>query len=142
MKTKKVKIFYFIYLAGIFLAIFSCKKDDSEDTPFRTGQWSGIGISFMVDGTPLKISDLEFAFSGHAEGIHCSFDYESTSSFANVTQLSGNSFTAEINIFTISGNFSNDTTAEIEIAWTTYDSNCDANYSGNRLYTAYYHSTE
>jgi hypothetical protein len=142
MKTKKIKIIDLIYLLGIFMAIISCKKDDSEGTPVRTGQWSGTGISFIVEGTPLKISDLEFAYSGHATGSLCSFDYESAGSFANVTEISGNAFTAEINIFNISGSFTCDTTAEIEITWTTYDSNCNANYSGNRIYIAHFQSTK
>ena len=140
MKTKKTKITRLIYLVGIVLAIIACNKDDSEGTPVKTGQWSGTDISFTVDGTPLKISDLEFAYSGHAAGSLCSFDYESTGSFAHVTEISGNAFTTDINIFNINGNFSNDTTAEIEITWTTYDSNCDANYSGNRIYIAHYQS--
>lgn len=142
MKTKNFNIIHLIYLVGIVLAIISCKKDDSEGRPVKTGQWSGIGISFTVDGTPLKIINLEFSYSGNAVGSHCSFDYESTGSFAHVTEISGNAFAADINIFKINGSFSSDTTAEIEITWTTYDSNCDANYSGNRVYMAHYQSTK
>ena len=138
MKTKTIKIIPLLYLLGIFITIISCKKDDSEDTPVKTGQWSGAGISFIVEGTPLKISDLEFAYNGHASGNLCSFDYESSGSFSQVTNISGNTFTAEINIFNISGSFTCDTIAEIEITWTTYDSNCNANYSGNRTYMAHF----
>lgn len=141
MKTK-IKIIHLIYFAGIALAIIACEKDNPEGTLVKTGHWSGTGISFTVNGTPLKISDLEFAYSGHAAGNLCSFDYESTGSFAHVTELSGKAFTADVNIFNISGNFPNDSTAEIEISWTTYDSNCEANYSGNRKYMALYQSTK
>jgi hypothetical protein len=138
----KMKIIHLIHLAGLILAIIACKKDDPEGTPVKTGQWSGTGISFTVNGTPLKLSDLEFSYSGHAAGNLCSFDYESTGSFAHVTELSGNAFTADVNIFNISGNFPNDSTAEIVITWTNYDANCDANYSGNRIYIAHYQSAK
>jgi hypothetical protein len=142
MKTQLRQIKNLIFVIGVLLVLISCKKDDSEATPVKTGQWSGTGISFAVSGTPLNIANLEFAYSGNAVGSHCSFDYESTASFAHVTELSGSTFAADINIFNISGNFSSDTTAEIEITWTTYDSNCDANYSGNRVYIAHYQSTK
>jgi hypothetical protein len=138
MKKKKLQIKLLISLIGVILAVISCKKDDSEDALVKTGNWTGTGISFTVEGTPQKITNLEFSYSGHATGSLCSFDYESGGSFAQVTELSGNTFTTEINTFVISGNFSNDTIAEIEITWTNYDSNCDANYSGNRTYIAKY----
>ena len=59
-----------------------------------------------------------------------------------VTEISGNAFSTDINTFNISGNFTNDSIAEIEITWTNYDSNCDANYSGNRIYIAHYQSAK
>ena len=124
------------------LAIISCKKDDSEGSQVKIGKWTGTGISFSVEGTPLKITNLEFSYNGHATGSLCSFDYESGGSFAQVTELSGNAFETEINTFTISGSFTNDSIAEIEISWTNYDSNCDANYSGNQIYLAHYQSVK
>jgi hypothetical protein len=142
MKTQKIQIIHLIYLIGVILAIISCKKDNSEGAPVKPGKWAGTGISFMVEGTPQKISNLEFSYDGHATGSLCSFDYESTGSFAQVTGISGNAFKTDINTFKVSGNFTNDTIAEIEITWTNYDSNCDANYSGSRIYAAKYQSTK
>ena len=138
MKTQKIPFKHFIYLIVIIIAIISCNKDESESPTVKTGIWTGTGISFTVNSAPLKISNLEFAYSGHATGSLCSFDYESSASFVHVTGISGNTFTADINTFKISGNFPNDTVAEIEITWTNYDSNCDANYTGNRIYTAHF----
>jgi hypothetical protein len=142
MITKKTKINHLIYFIGIALAFISCKKDDPEDALVKTGNWTGTGISFSVEGSPQKITNLEFSYNGHATGSLCSFDYESGGSFAQVTEISGNTFIADINTFNISGNFTNDTIAEIEITWTNYDSNCDANYTGNRIYIAHYQSTK
>ncbi len=142
MKTQKIQIKPLIYLIGVILVIISCKKEDSEGALIKIGNWTGAGISFSVEGTPQKITNLEFSYSGHATGSVCSFDYESGGSFAQVTEISGNTFSAEINTFTISGSFTKDTIAEIEITWTGYDSNCDANYSGNQVYIAHYQPTK
>jgi hypothetical protein len=141
MKTK-IKIIHLFYLAGMLLAMISCNKDDSEGPQVKTGKWTGTGISFSVEGNPLKITNLEFSYNGHATGSLCSFDYESGGSFDQVTELSGNAFETEINTFTISGSFTNDSIAEIEISWTNYDSNCDANYSGNQIYMAHNQSVK
>jgi hypothetical protein len=138
MKAQKIQINLLIYMTGVILALISCKKEDSEGAMVKTGHWKGTGISFTVEATPQKITNLEFSYSGHAAGNLCSFDYESSASFVQVTGISGNAFMADINTFNISGNFTNDTVAEIEITWTNYDSNCDANYSGKCTYIAHY----
>jgi hypothetical protein len=142
MKTKISHIIHPIYLIGIILAIVSCKKDDSDGVLVKTGKWTGEGISFTVASTPLRMSDLEFSYNGHATGSLCSFDYESAGSFAEVSEITGNAFNTNINTFNIIAVFTNDTTAEIEILWSEYDSNCDANYSGNQVYMAHYQPTK
>jgi hypothetical protein len=140
MEIQKIQIRSLIYLIGVILVLTSCKKDASDGVLVKTGKWTGTDISFTVEGTPQKISNLEFSYNGHATGSLCSFDYESIGSFTQVTELSGNAFTTDINTFNISGNFTKDTIAEIEITWTNYDSNCDANYTGNKIYIAHYQS--
>jgi len=136
MKNLLIKTNPLIYVLLIVFTFTTCKKDDSGNMTVKTGDWYGTDISFTVGGSPQKISNLEFSYSGHATGTICNFDYESTASFVYVTEIEGNAFTADINTYTISGTFMSDTTAEIEITWTIYDSNCDANYSGDRTYTA------
>jgi len=131
-----------IYPILIIFVFTTCKKDNSENTSVRTGNWSGSDISFVVGGNPLKISDLEFNYSGHAAGTLCSYDYESSASFEHVTGIEGKVFTTDINTFNISGTFVNDTIAEVEITWAMTDSNCDASYSGSKVYTAKYQRTE
>jgi hypothetical protein len=138
MKNLYRKFNPLIYTVLMIFAFTTCKKDDSELNGIRTGNWSGTDISFTVVSSPLKITDLEFNYSGHAAGTICSFDYESSASFASVSGIDGSTFATDINTFSISGIFNNDTTAEIVIAWTMTDSNCDANYSGEKTYEASY----
>jgi hypothetical protein len=130
----KPVVFYFF----IALLCIACKKDNDDTMTMKTGDWAGTDISFAVGGNPLKISDLEFTYSGHAIGTNCDYNYESGASFATVAEIKGLVFSATLNTFVLEGEFLNDTTAEITIDWTGYDTNCDANYSGSRTYTAFY----
>lgn len=141
MKNSLFIIKHIIYTILIVFICITCKKDDDESMAVKAGNWSGTDISFTVGGNPLRISDLEFSYSGHATGTSCSFDYESTASFSAVIEIEGNVFNTTLSTFDISGSFLSDTTAEIEINWTNYDSNCNANYTGNKTYIASYNSS-
>jgi hypothetical protein len=132
-------VFILVLLIGL---IGSCKKDDSGKMPVKNGTWSGTDISFTVSGDPSRISDLEFIYSGHTTGSSCSFDYESGASYETVSEVSGDDFYANLGTFIVTGTFENDTTAEIEISWTMHDSNCDADYSGNKSFTAFLQTTK
>jgi hypothetical protein len=142
MSNHSRKISLFIYALLLIFTFTTCKKDEPEKAAVRTGNWSGTDISFAVAGNPMKISDLEFNYSGHATGTICSYDYESSASFVHVAGIEGKVFTADINTFNISGTFVSDTIAEIVITWAITDSNCDANYSGSKNYTAKFQKAE
>ena len=141
MKKSILKTNLITFTILLVLTCITCKKDDEEKSVVKAGNWTGTDISFTVGGNPLKISNLDFAYSGHATGTICSYDYESGASFVSVADIKTNVFTAALNTFEISGSFLTDTTAEIGINWTIHDSNCDANYSGSKTYTASYNSS-
>jgi len=141
MKNSLLKANHIIYTMCLVFICTACKKDNDEKAAVKAGDWSGTDISFTVSGNPLKISNLEFAYSGHASlAGGCIFEYESNASFATVADIKNSLFTATLSTFEISGSFLTDTTAEIAINWTIHDSNCDANYSGSKTYTASYNS--
>jgi hypothetical protein len=118
----------------IVFTFITCKKEDTEDMAFGAGDWSGTDISFKVSGNPQKISNMEFTY-GYTS---CSIYHEISASFANTIDITDHTFTADINIYNINGTFINDSTAEIEISWSGYDSGCAANYSGTKTYNASY----
>lgn len=138
MKDGLFKISSIIVLLLIIVAFSTCKKDDSSDLAIKKGTWSGTDISFTVEGSPLKITDLEFTYRGHVSNGGCEFDYESTESYSFFITLESLSFTGDTNVFDITGTFTSDTNAEFTIGWENYDSMCDVNYSGSMDYTAKY----
>jgi len=140
MKKESSKVVHVVLTLLLILTYIACKKDSTVKTAANAGEWSGTDISFIVSSNPLKISNLEFFYNPHATGPSCTFNYESGASIATVAEIKGKSFTADINTFTISGTFLTDTTAEIEIDWTIYVSECDTNYTGISTYNASYHS--
>lgn len=141
MKKGPFKISGIIVLMLIIVVFSTCQKDDSSDLAIKKGTWSGTDISFTVEGNPLKITDLEFTYGGHAGSGGCEFDYESTESYGFFVTLESMSFTGDTNIFDITGTFTSDTTAELTIGWENYDSMCDVSYSSSRDYTAKYNAS-
>jgi hypothetical protein len=130
-----------ILLMLILFAFTTCKKDDSSDLTIKKGAWSGTDISFIVEGSPLKVTDLEFTYRGHVSNGGCAFDYESTESYNYFTTLKSMDFAGDTNVFDISGTFTSDTTAEITIGWENYDSMCEVSYTGSMNYTAKFNSS-
>lgn len=137
MNTKTLKISFVVYTFLFILCLAACDKDDENVAGVQAGDWSGTDISFTVGGSPQRVSDLEFTYSGRASGSSCSFDYESGASFAAVASIADNTFEAALSTFVINGTFLTDSTAQVEISWEAYDSNCDANYTGSKTYTAF-----
>ena len=141
MSTKVLKAGLVALTFLLILCVNACDKE--EDKPaIKTGDWSGTDISFTVGGNPQSVNDLEFAYSGHATGNTCSFDYESGASFASVATITDNDFKASLSTFVISGTFLTDSTAQVEISWEAYDASCDANYTGSMTYTARHDSSK
>ena len=141
MKNEPFKISSIIILMLIIFVFSTCKKDDSSDLAITRGTWSGTDISFIVEGSPLRITNLEFTYRGHASNGGCEFDYESTESYNFFTTLETMSFAGDTNVFDITGTFTSDTTAEFTIGWENYDSMCEVNYSGSMDYTAKYNAS-
>ncbi len=141
MSTRVFKAGLVVFTFLMIISITGCDKEDEGKTIIKSGDWSGTDISFTVGGSTLNVSNLEFAYSGHATGNTCSFDYESGASFATVASITDNTFEAVLSTFVISGTFLTDTTAQVEISWEAYDTNCDANYTGSITYTARHDSS-
>jgi hypothetical protein len=140
MKNKPFIISCIIVLMLSIFVFSTCKKDDSDLT-IKKGSWSGTDISFTVEGNPLKITDLEFTYSGHASNGSCEFDYEGSESYNYFTTLESVNFEGDTNIFDIIGTFTSDTTAELTIGWENYYSLCEFSYSGSADYTVKYNAS-
>ncbi|MBN2104825.1 hypothetical protein JW835_12360 [bacterium] len=127
------------------IIVFSgCDKDSTSSKKSFTpdsGRWSGSGISFTVGGDPLSVSSIRFTYSGYASGSYCSFSYTSTTSLSASMEIDGKSFSYNSSSYTIEGTFITETTAEIDISWSQYDSYCRASYSGSKSYSASYASS-
>jgi hypothetical protein len=141
MKNEPFKINSIIVLMLIIVVLSTCQKDDSSDLAIKKGTWSGTDISFTVEGSPLKITDLEFTYRGHISNGSCELDYESSESYAFFVTLESMSFAGDTNVFDITGVFTSDTTAELTIGWENYDSFCDVGYSGSMDYNAKYNAS-
>lgn len=141
MKNGLFKISCIIVLMLIMVVFSTCQKDDSSDLAIKKGTWSGTDISFTVEGSPLKITDLEFTYRGHVSNGSCEFDYQSSESYGFFVTLESMSFAGDTNVFDITGTFTSDTTAELTIGWENYDSTCDVSYSGSKNYTAKYNAS-
>lgn len=137
MKNSICKANQIIPILLIVFICLTCTKDDTNNPLVKSGNWLGADIYFTVGGNPLKVSDLDFVYSYTS----CSVNHESMASFAEVCDITGNTFDADINIYSISGTFVTDTTAIIQISWSGFDSDCSADYSGSESYTATYHSS-
>jgi hypothetical protein len=140
MKNKPFQSNRIIVLVLIIIVGSTCQKDDSSDLAIKKGTWSGTDISFTVSGSPLKITDFEFTYRGHVINGDCSFDYESSESYAFFTTLESMSFVADTNVFNITGTFTSDTSAELTIGWENYDSMCEVSYTGSKDYTVTYNA--
>jgi hypothetical protein len=138
MKNLIQKIVPAACLILIFYVFTACSKDDKDTATLKTGDWYGEGISFTVGSDPLRISNLEFTYSGYAAGTICSYDYESGASFSTVAGINDRSFDVDLSTFNISGTFLTDSTAEIEIVWLEHDATCDATKTGDKTFTAVY----
>ena len=138
MKNKPFQSNRIIVLVLILFVFSTCQQDDSNDLPIKSGTWSGTDNSFTVGGNPLKITDFEFTYRGHVINGGCSFDYESTESYAFFTTLESLSFVGDTNIFNITGTFTSDTSAELTIGWENYDSMCEVSYTGTKDYSVKY----
>lgn len=136
MKNEPFKISSIIVLMLTLVVFSTCQKDDSSDLAIKKGTWTGTDISFTVEGSPLKITDLEFTYRGHISNGDCASNYESSEGYSYFVTLESMSFAGDTNVFDITGVFTSDTTAELTIGWENHDSFCDVDYSGSMDYTA------
>lgn len=137
MKNSMCKANQIISILLIVFICLTCSKDDTGNPLVKSGNWLGADIYFTVGDNPLNISDIEFTYNYTS----CSVNHETMAYFADVAEITGNTFAADINIYEITGTFVTDTTAVIQISWSGFDSDCSADYSGSESYTATYHST-
>lgn len=100
------------------------------------GDWSGDDLSFTVTSGSYYVNDLSVTYRGHADGNICNYDYENGTTLGFRIPVTNNTFSYESSGLTISGEFMSTTSVEVDISWSTYNSQCDATESGEALLTA------
>jgi len=100
------------------------------------GDWTGDDLSFTVTSGSYYVNDLSVTYRGHADGNICNYDYEAGSTIGTRIPVTNNLFSYESSGLTISGEFISTALVEIDISWSTYNSQCDATESGDALLTA------
>jgi hypothetical protein len=144
-----VSIFY-----CVIFSLLSCGggggggSDDPPPPPVQPtlGSWSGEDISFTLSQGSLLVDSLSVTYSGIVNTSTCHYDYTTTHEFSSSIQVFDNTFTWESPIITnnnlpelsIDGTFTSATTAEVNVTWSKYDSQCLARIEGSRVYIANY----
>ncbi|MFC1451800.1 hypothetical protein ACFLSJ_00475 [Verrucomicrobiota bacterium] len=98
--------------------------------------WTGQDIAFAVNSQRSRMIEFRVTYSGTFQGQHCSGNYTSTTALGGPLAVSDGAFRLEGTSFSLAGRFTSDTTASIDIQWSGRNDHCDADYSGNRSYTA------
>jgi hypothetical protein len=138
---RKVFLKFTPAFCALLLLIFNkCSKDSDPIVP-STGYWYGTDVSFVVIGNPLRVNQLIFTYSGHASGSYCSFDYKSTVTVPSILEIDNNTFFLKGDNYDVSGKFTSDKAADIEISWSGHDTYCEAMYSDKRTCHASFMST-
>jgi len=162
MRMKRLSVVGWVgILASILFVLASCggggggSDSSSSDGPPpppsfspTLGFWSGDGISFTLREGSILVEDFSVTVSGEATGTFCNPSYSQNFSLGSSIEVIDNAFFLELPVpaggtkpgFTINGTFTSATNAEIEVSWSSYDSNCDAWLEGSAIFPANHES--
>ncbi len=134
-----------IFLLLISFVSIGCGGSDGGDSPTTpmttsvtpgSGSWVGEDISFTVSEDAASISNFSVTYRGSASGTRCSFDYETTITLASGGAIANGSFSLSTTRETIVGTFTDANTATVQVSWSSFNSQCNADVSGSRTYSA------
>ena len=109
-------------------------SSDKDFTP-RVGKWTGEGISFSVSDDISKITDISLTYDGTASGQYCSYSFITIVNLPEI-EILDNNFEYFSTEHEVSGSFIDEKTAEVELFYEQYNSNCDAYYSDSKTFIA------
>jgi hypothetical protein len=147
MRIKQLRVICVVgILIGALLTVIGCGggggsgSESSSNQPVQTptvtptlGSWSGDNVSFTLVSGSLIVTNLSVKYSGRYQNcIGGTATYNAEVTFHSNIQVIDNTFTFETQNLPgetsakmkITGTFTSDTTAEIDISWSEYDYEC------------------
>jgi hypothetical protein len=145
---------YFIFRISVLLTLLiltytlGCggggDGDGDGDTNFipSSGNWNGTDISFTVSDNSDLMNDLSIDYSGRANGILCSYNYNSNITLNSSITIADNKFQYSSSRYEINGEFIGQNSAEIDFSWSYYDYQCLVTVEGDSILYASYGNDE